>query len=147
MNLTKLLLSTTLLAALGPLAAAQYRGVDLSVRRGGVSIGAELGRVGLRVDLGRHSPWLRRGYVSTRSCAPTRVWIPGSYRTEVRRVWVPARSERRWFAPVYETRYRACGTAYRVLVRAGAWRTVTVPGYYDERPVKVWVPGRYEVRR
>ena len=85
-----------------------------------------------------------RGYGSR---GPTRagtgVWIPGRYERLPSRVLVPGRLERIWVPPVFETRYRPCGTAYRVLVTAGFWKELRHPSRYETRYTRRWVPGRY----
>ncbi|MBL8860709.1 MAG: hypothetical protein JNK02_01755 [Planctomycetes bacterium] len=65
----------------------------------------------------------------------------GRWETVVERVWVPGRTERVWVAPVYETRYDACGRPIQVCVRAGWWSTVQHPGHWEERRTKVWRNG------
>lgn len=72
-------------------------------------------------------------------------WVPGHYVTRTETVLVrPERCERVWVEPLYDTRYDDCGRPYRVLVRDGYWREVTVPARYETRHVEVWVPGRWE---
>jgi ribosomal protein L28 len=88
---------------------------------------------GVRVELSRPS------YESSR------VWVPGRYVIERERVWVPGYRVRRWFEPAYETRIH-CGRRVRVLVCAGAWRTVETPGHYEYRNVSVWKPGHWVPR-
>ena len=89
----------------------------------------------------------RRGYGSRGYTPPTtRIWVPGHYTQVAYQVFVPERLEKIWVAPVYETRYRACGTAYQVLVTAGFWKEICHPARYETRYRKQWVPGRYEVR-
>ena len=86
-----------------------------------------------------------RGEKSYRSYHfPRRVWVPGHYEHVSRKVFVPARSERVWIDPLYETRIRSCGTRVRVLVRAGYWKEVCQPAHYVTRSEKVWIPGRFE---
>ncbi len=70
-------------------------------------------------------------------------WIAGYYKNVPKRVWIPARYERVWIEPVYETRYDECGEPYRVLVCNGYWKKVYVAGCYETRYVKVWMPGRW----
>ena len=73
----------------------------------------------------------------------TRGWVPGHYEVVERSVWVGGGTRRTWVPAVYETRYDGCGRAYRVLLRDGYWRQVALPGRYERRPVRVWVPGRW----
>jgi hypothetical protein len=76
--------------------------------------------------------------------APRRVWVPGRTVTEVRSVWVPERIERRWVEPVWQVRLDSCGNEFRVLIRAGHWSDVCVPGHYEPRTVQVWKPGHWQ---
>ncbi len=116
---------------------------ELGVRKESRSGGAEL-RVGSRgVSLDLHS----RNGSSRRSTRRSPITVhPGydggryEYRSE--RFWVPGYDKEVWVEPVYEWRYDPCGRRTRVLVRSGYYRTVCVPGRYDTRQVKVWVPAR-----
>jgi hypothetical protein len=73
-----------------------------------------------------------------------RCWVPGHYETRTAEVWVPGRCERQWVEPCYDTCTDPCGNTTRVLVRAGHYRTIQHPGYYETREVQVWVRGHYE---
>jgi hypothetical protein len=85
-----------------------------------------------------------RSYAHAGPVASRLVWVPGSYATEYRRVWIPGRTERVWVEPVYGVRVGACGT--RVLIRAGHWKTVHHPGHYETRAVRVHRPGHWAER-
>ena len=150
MKIQKLALLTALVLGFAPLADAQRSSRGTTSYRSGVTVQANLGRVGIRLGFGGRSPISYRSssrYLSNRYCPPTRVWIEGHYRTDYRKVWVQARQEKRWVPARYETRYDQCGEAYSVLAQNGYWSLVTIPAYYENRPVKTWVPGRYEYRR
>lgn len=138
MRMKPIALCLAALALAVPASAQEHFGLSRTAL--GVTVGARIGPASVRVGLGRG------GYVSSRRCAPVRVWVPGCYETAVERVWVPACRERRWIEPVLETRYDACGNAYRVVVCSGRWEWVDVPGRYDSRTVRRWVPGHYEHR-
>jgi hypothetical protein len=76
--------------------------------------------------------------------APRADYVPGHYETRTDTVLVaPERIEKRWVAPVFETRYNADGTPYTVKVCDGYWTTVNLPARYETRVVQVWVPGYY----
>lgn len=73
-----------------------------------------------------------------------KVWVPGHYRYDRRRVFVPARTERVWHAATYRTEIR-CGTIVKVLVTPGHWDVVVVaPARYEYQRCKVWVPGHWK---
>jgi hypothetical protein len=74
----------------------------------------------------------------------TRCWVAGHYETRAMEVWVPGACERVWVEPAYDVCTDPCGNTTRVLVRAGYYRTIQHPGYYETRYVQVWVPGHYE---
>lgn len=77
----------------------------------------------------------------------TRGWVPGHYEVSERSVWVSGGTQRTWVPAAYQTRYDACGRTYRVLLRDGYWRQVALPGRYERRPVRIWVPGRWSSHR
>jgi len=81
----------------------------------------------------------RGGYVASR------VWIPGHYETVWQRVFVPGQFQRVWVEPVYEWRIGTCGVRY-VCVRAGYWRTVQLPGHYENQRVRVYRDGQWIAR-
>ena len=97
---------------------------------------------GVRVSrsYGRDRAWGRR------PVQPYRVWVPGAYRTVSRQVWVPGRVDRVWVEPRYEVRLDPCGLEVRVLVCAGYYDTVEVPGRYETRREQEWVPGHWTYR-
>jgi hypothetical protein len=77
-----------------------------------------------------------------------RAWIPGRYELQCERFWVPGETQRVWVPPVHRDRYEygCAGGARRrmsVLVSPGYWQTVTSPGHYATRNVRVWVPGHW----
>ena len=81
------------------------------------------------------------GYGTSRS------YRRGYYETRCERVWVPGSHERVWVAPRYEWRREPCGRRYQVLVCAGHYTQRQLPGRYETRTVRVWVPARrVEVR-
>lgn len=103
-------------------------GATKSSRSGSAAI--TVGSRGVSLNLQRGNPRVPRGYDGGRY----------EYRNE--RTWVPGYNRRVWVEPVYEWRYQDCGPRYRVLVRKGYHRSVSVPGRYENRQVKVWVPAR-----
>ncbi len=71
-------------------------------------------------------------------------WVRGRWVVHAERVCVrPATTRRVWVPPVWTTRHDACGRPYRVRVRAGGWKTVTVPARYETRHVRTWREGRW----
>ena len=87
-----------------------------------------------------------RGHrVTARTCAPRKVWVPGRYEVQMRKVWVEGHNRKVWVEPVYETRFDACGRPFRVLIAEGHYRLVREPGCYQNRRVKVWRPGFWRV--
>jgi hypothetical protein len=75
----------------------------------------------------------------------SRVWVPGRYETVNERVWVEGPVQRVWVEPVYEWRLGSCGFRY-VCAREGYWRSVRLPGHYENRCVRVWHPGYWAPR-
>lgn len=71
-----------------------------------------------------HAPAHRHGYWTT---VCEQVWLPGCYREE----YVP---------PRYGWVYDACGRARWAMVEPGCTRRVWVPGRYETRTRRVWVP-------
>jgi hypothetical protein len=109
---------------------------SLSIGHRGVSFDARVGNVGLSIG---HTSSRRQGYVTPR-CEPPRRWVAGHYETVEHRVWVAETRSRVWCEPVWATRYDSCGRAYRVIVRSGRYDWVTVPGHYEVKTSRVWVP-------
>ncbi|MBI1372129.1 MAG: hypothetical protein GC159_05130 [Phycisphaera sp.] len=71
--------------------------------------------------------------------------MPAHYEEHSEQVLVePARCEKRWVPPVYETRCDRWGRHVEVLVREGYWQTIEIPARYETRCVKVLVPGHWE---
>lgn len=103
----------------------------------------------IRADLGlrfeRPGPSLTLG-LRRPSCAPARVWIEGHWTTRVERVWVEGCERRVWVEPCWETRWDACGRRIRVQVSAGYWRSERDPGRFENREVRVWIPGYWRER-
>ena len=81
----------------------------------------------------------------TRTHSESRVWVPGHYENVSRQVFVPGPTRRVWVEPVYEWRFGSCGLRY-VCVRAGYWKTIQLPGRYETRCERVYVPGRLVAR-
>lgn len=99
----------------------------LSLSVGGCSDGPSL-----RLSLGR-SP----------ARAPARVWVEGRWESRFERVWVEGCERRVWSPARFETRWDSCGRRVQVMVSPGHWRIVRDPGRYEQREVRVWVPGRW----
>lgn len=101
------------------------------------------------VDYANRSVTVRassRGHrVTTRTCAPRKVWVPGRYEIQMQKVWVEGRTRKVYVEPVYETRFDSCGRAYQVLIAEGYYRLVRDPGCYQNRRVMVWRPGFWRV--
>ena len=111
-----------LVAPLTP-ALAQRDGPDLRLGYGD-------GRIEVRIGLGRAPRY-----------EPRRTWVPGHYEVRCERVWVPGCTRQEWVPARYEWRIDTCGRRFQVLVEPGHWITVTDPGRYEAREVRVWVPG------
>lgn len=143
----------SLCAILGFPSAAEAQEFSVSLGRYSrtpqVGVSAPIGsnaHLGVRYVNGRVSA----SYVRRPTSYPTshqRVWVPGCYENREQRVWVPATRQRVWIEPVYETRYDPCGRPIRVLVRPGCTQWQTVPGHYQTKTVRVWVPGHYAPAR
>lgn len=74
-----------------------------------------------------------------------RRWVEGHYVTREERVMVsPGHYEERHIPAVYETRYDHCGEPYRVLVHPARCERVWCPPRYETRVTRVWVPGCWE---
>lgn len=91
--------------------------------------------VGSTYPSGRYSS----GYVSSR------VWVAGRYEMVSERVFVPGPTRQVWVDPVYAWRLGPCGMRY-VCVSAGYWKTVQLPGRYENRWVRVYRPGHWVAR-
>jgi hypothetical protein len=63
----------------------------------------------------------------------------GYWRTVTRRVWVGGFYDRVWVEPIYEWRFRRCGTRFRHCVRQGFYDRRWVPGHWAHRTERVWV--------
>ena len=68
-------------------------------------------------------------------------WIPGHWTVESQRVWQPGATKQVWVPPVYATHYDECGLPFQVLVQAGHYKTVTEPGCWTTKRVRIWKPG------
>ena len=82
-----------------------------------------------------------------RSVGALRTYQRGRYETRYQQVWVPGRQEQVWVEPLHEWRRDVCGRRYRVEVRPGHFTLRHVPGRYETRAVRVWVPARSVVVR
>lgn len=149
MSLMTALFTAAFLAAAPATALAQgpQTGVSVSFDRkglSGVSLGWSSGRT-----VTRSAPASiirpRYGRRTWRSTQP--VTYGGRYEWRVQRVWIPATREKVWNEPVIRVHYDSCGNRYETVVREGHWSIAVTPGHYQERKVKVWVPGRSIVRR
>lgn len=107
-------------------------GFGKETRSGGGAI--RVGSQGVSLDLHSHG---RR----SRARIP-RGYDGGRYEYRNERTWVPGYDRQVWVEPVYDWHYDNCGNRHQVLVRAGYYRTVCVPGRWENRQVKVWVPAR-----
>ncbi|MDP6538850.1 MAG: hypothetical protein QF903_12315 [Planctomycetota bacterium] len=137
-------LVTSLVLALVPSQAQAGGGVSISYRSGGPRSGWTV-----QASLGAPSRSYAgpRGYRS--SCAKPlarRIWVPGHYETVAERHWVPGATRRIWVPASHGVVYDACGRARTVLVSAGHWETVTDPGRFEIRHVRVWRPGAWATR-
>lgn len=83
-------------------------------------------------------------HIPTPRFQPPRVWVPGRYECRVEQVYVPGCVRREWVPPLFAWRVTSCGQRFQVQIRAGYWRDVATPGHYEEREVKVWVPGHWK---
>ncbi len=75
------------------------------------------------------------------ACAPARVWVEGRWETRVQQVWVEGCERRVWVPARFETHWDSCGRAVQVVVSAGRWALVRDPGRFEQREVRVWIPG------
>lgn len=115
-------------ALVAALAADSALAQDISL-----TYGRRIGRGSLAVTIG----------LPARTCAPARVWVPGRYDVRCERVWIEGCERQVWVEPCYETRWDSCGRPYRVQVRPGHWRPVRDPGRWEQREVRVWIPGHW----
>ena len=133
-------LFAALALALAPAASAGDLGLSLHLGKKGKGIHVSYHK-------GARGPVASGRIVSSRRPithrAPRKVWTPGHYQTVARRVWIPETYQKVYIEPVYETRYDECGRPITVLVREGYWTSKCIPGYYETRHDKVWVPGRW----
>ncbi len=83
------------------------------------------------------------------TCEPSRpsFFGHGHYETRQIQVWVPATTRQVWVEPEYCWNVDPCGNSYRVMVRAGYFRSVCEPAHYEMRDYQVWVDGRFGGRR
>lgn len=107
--------------------------VGKETRSGGAAL--RVGSQGVSLDVHGHSS--RRPAVSIHPG-----YSGGRYEYRTQRTWVAGYDRQVWVEPVYDWHYDACGRRTQVLVRSGYYRTVCVPGRYENRQVKVWVPAR-----
>ena len=79
-------------------------------------------------------------------CSPIQVsHRSGRYEIRYDQVWVPATTRQEWVPTRYGYRSLPCGLRVRYVVCQGHYRTVHVPGFYDRRAVRVWVPARRSI--
>lgn len=64
----------------------------------------------------------------------------GHFKVVQERVWVPGGIQRVWVDAVYATARDTNGNPIQVLVEPGHYRDVKLPGRYELRERKVWVP-------
>lgn len=119
------------LSMLAPSATASPKKVDL-----GISFGNH-GSLDVRIG--------RPRYPSTRRRAPRITPSRGYWKTITERVWVPGCSHQEWVPASYETIYDSRGSAHKVLVQEGHYRTVQDPGHYEARTRRIWVPARRRI--
>ena len=150
MNLSRKLIALAL--ALGPLVPAAAGQPAMTCGDWGVRLGkttqagqlsVRVGSRGVGVDLAaaRSRP-VRQRSVSHRHSGCCK-YTPGHYQTRIDRVWVPGHTERVWVPARYQVSYNACGQRIETLICPGHWDYVTHPGRYENRQVRVWVPGAY----
>ena len=111
-----------------------------------VSLGRPSSGVSASFGLRRGRPYgvARIGY--GRSYGRSRTWVAGCYVDRRQKVWIDGYRDRVWDEPIYETRYDDCGNRVQVLIRAGCWRWVDVPGRWEWRTNRVWQPGHWSYR-
>lgn len=103
-------------------------------------------RIGAYTSSAALAPSSYRGsHVDRGAYAASRVWVPGHYETVWQRVFVPGPIQRVWVEPVYEWRIGSCGVRY-VCVRAGYWKTIQLPGRYENQRVRVFREGQWVAR-
>lgn len=66
----------------------------------------------------------------------------GHYEYVRERVWMEGYHRRVWRDAEYGVRYDACGHEIRFVIRPAGYEKVWVPGRYEYRTRKVWVPER-----
>lgn len=115
-----------------PVAAPQEFSIRVGSEVGPFTIGARYQRSGSRAHTGPR----QRGFGNY-----GKRWVPGHWAIESQRVWVPGQSSQVWVPPVYGTHYDECGLPVQVLVKAGYYKTVTQPGCWTTKRVRVWKPG------
>jgi hypothetical protein len=150
MNLSKKLIALAM--ALGPLVPtaigqpAQTCGdwgvrIGKSTKAGHLSV--RLGSRGVGVDLaaGRNYRTRQRsvGHQHGSCCN----FVPGHYEARIDRVWVPGATEQVWVPAQYQVSYNACGQRIQTLVAPARWEYINHPGRYENRQVRVWIPGSY----
>lgn len=124
--------------------------VGIEVGRGGIEVHADWGD--RDHDRGRdrdhargrrdHDRGRARGHarhVHGRDCR----FIEGRFEIRTVRVWIRATVREEYVPPVYGTRYDSCGRPYRVLIRPGHVRRITIPGHFENRRSRVWVAGHW----
>lgn len=110
-------------------------GVSKESRSGGASV--RIGSQGVSLDLHSRARSSQRG-----AARIPRGYAGGCYEYRTERTWVAGYNRQVWVEPVYNYHYDNCGVRHQILVQAGYYRNVCVPGRYENRQVKVWVPAR-----
>ncbi len=147
------LLFACLFAGLGTSAQAQERSVRSFAQRLTERVSdhkpwRSTRRVTTNVSSSRYRGSYGRTNISRRSYGRnSKVWVPAHFENVASQIFVPERFERIWVPAVYETRYRSCGSAYQLLIRAGHWKRICHPAHYETRYKETWIVGRYETLR
>ncbi len=76
-------------------------------------------------------------------CGPKKAWVRGHYENVPQKVWVGGEHRTVWIEARFATRYDSCGRPERVCVAPGHWKTIFVPGHFETRTCKAFVPGAW----
>ena len=90
---------------------------------------------------GRHGS-VGATFGNRRSTCPPVQSARGHYEYVTERVWVEGARRKIWVPAEYGYVHEPCGRRRRIVVRAGYYRIVQDPGYYETRTRRVWVPYR-----
>jgi hypothetical protein len=105
---------------------------------GGLWSGFAHAQVGVRFSFGTQTPPPTVTVVE-------RHWVPGRWEHRMETFLVePARHEKVWVPPAWETRHTRRGQPVRVMVREGFWQEIQIPARYETRQTRVWVSGYYQ---